>query len=49
MIYTSGINSIIEYIIIGIITALSTVFIPRAAYYYEKEDKRFFKEERSSC
>jgi len=29
-------------VIIGIITALSTVFIPRAAFYYSKEDKRFF-------
>ena len=29
-------------IIIGIIVGLSTVFIPRAAYYWQKEDKRFF-------
>ena len=29
-------------IIIGIITSLSTVFIPRAAYYYQKEDKKYF-------
>lgn len=29
-------------VIIGIITALSTVFIPRSAFYYQKEDKRFF-------
>ncbi len=39
--YSVGIKGI--DIIIGIITALSTVFIPRSAYYYEKEDKRFFK------
>ena len=38
--YSVGIKGV--DIIIGIITALSTVFIPRAAYYYEKEDKRFF-------
>lgn len=38
--YSVGIKGI--DIIIGIITALSTVFIPRAAYYYGKEDKRFF-------
>ena len=38
--YSVGIKGI--DIIIGIITSLSTVFIPRAAYYYEKEDKRFF-------
>lgn len=38
--YSVGIKGI--DIIIGIITALSTVFIPRAAYYYSKEDKRFF-------
>ena len=38
--YSVGIKGI--DIIIGIITALSVVFIPRAAYYYGKEDKRFF-------
>lgn len=38
--YSVGIKGI--DIIIGIITALSTVFIPRSAYYYSKEDKRFF-------
>ena len=39
--YSVGIKGI--DIIIGIIAGLSTVFIPRSAYYYEKEDKRFFK------
>ncbi|HPS19011.1 MAG TPA: oligosaccharide flippase family protein [Bacilli bacterium] len=29
-------------VIIGIITSLSTVFIPRSAFYYQKDDKRFF-------
>ena len=38
--YSVGVKGV--DIIIGIVTALSTVFIPRAAYYYEKEDKRFF-------
>lgn len=38
--YSVGIKGI--DIIIGIITALGTVFIPRSAYYYGKEDKRFF-------
>lgn len=38
--YSVGIKGI--DIIIGVITALSTVFIPRAAYYYNKDDKRFF-------
>lgn len=38
--YSVGIKGI--DIIIGIITALSTVFIPRSAFYYQKEDKRFF-------
>ena len=38
--YSVGVKGI--EIIIGVITALSTVFIPRAAFYYEKEDKRFF-------
>jgi len=39
--YSIGVKGI--DVIIGIITALSTVFIPRAEYYYEKEDKRFFR------
>lgn len=39
--YSVGIKGI--EIIIGIITSLSTVFIPRATWYYQKEDKRFFK------
>lgn len=39
--YSVGIKGI--DIIIGIITALSTVFIPRSAYTYNLEDKRFFK------
>lgn len=39
--YSVGIKGI--DVIIGVITSLSTVFIPRSAYYYEKEDKRFFK------
>ena len=38
--YSVGIKGV--DIIIGIITALGTVFIPRSAYYYQKEDKRFF-------
>ena len=38
--YSVGIKGV--DIVIGVITSLSTVFIPRAAYYYEKEDKRFF-------
>lgn len=38
--YSVGIKGI--DIVLGVITALSTVFIPRAAYYYEKEDKRYF-------
>ena len=38
--YSVGIKGI--DIIIGIFAGLSTVFIPRAAYYYSKEDKRFF-------
>lgn len=38
--YSVGIKGI--DIIIGIITSLSVVFIPRAAYYYEKEDKKYF-------
>lgn len=39
--YSVGIKGI--DIIIGILSNLGTVFIPRSAYYYEKEDKRFFK------
>ncbi len=38
--YSVGIKGI--DIIIGIITALSVVFIPRAAYYYQVEDKKYF-------
>ena len=38
--YSVGIKGI--DIIIGIITALSVVFIPRAAYYYNVEDKQYF-------
>lgn len=38
--YSVGIKGV--DIIIGIIANLSTVFIPRSAYYYSKEDKRFF-------
>jgi O-antigen/teichoic acid export membrane protein len=38
--YSVGIKGI--DIVLGVITALSTVFIPRAAYYYEKEDKQYF-------
>ena len=30
-------------IVIGVITALSTVFIPRATAYYEAKDARQFK------
>lgn len=39
--YSVGIKGI--DIIIGIFTALSTVFIPRAAYYYQLEDKKYYK------
>lgn len=39
--YSVGIKGI--DIIIGIITALSTVFIPRSAYCYAQEDKKYFK------
>lgn len=39
--YSVGIKGI--DIVIGVLSNLGTVFIPRAAYYYEKEDKRFFK------
>ncbi|MGM9874081.1 MAG: oligosaccharide flippase family protein [Bacilli bacterium] len=38
--YSVGVKGI--DIIISIMTSLSTVFVPRSAYYYEKEDKRFF-------
>ncbi len=38
--YSVGIKGI--DIIIGIITSLSVVFIPRAAHYYEVEDKKYF-------
>ena len=38
--YSVGIKGI--DIIIGIITALSVVFIPRAAHYYQVEDKSYF-------
>ena len=39
--YSVGIKGI--DIVIGVLSNLGTVFIPRSAYYYEKEDKRFFK------
>lgn len=39
--YSVGIKGI--DIIIGIISNLGTVFIPRSAYYYSKENKFFFK------
>lgn len=38
--YTVGIKGV--EIIIGVIAALSTIFIPRSTYYYSLEDKRFF-------
>lgn len=38
--YSVGIKGV--DIIIGIITALSVVFIPRAAYYYGVEDKKYY-------
>lgn len=38
--YSVGIKGI--DIVIGVLSNLSVVFIPRSAYYYEKEDKRFF-------
>ena len=38
--YSVGIKGI--DIVIGVLTNLSTVFVPRSAYYYGKEDKRFF-------
>ena len=39
--YSVGIKGI--EIVIGVITSLSTVFIPRSTYYYELADKRYFK------
>ena len=39
--YSVGVKGI--DIIITLITSLYAVFMPRAAYYYEKEDKRFFQ------
>ena len=39
--YSVGIKGV--DIIIGIISNLGTVFIPRAQYYYEKDNKQFFK------
>ena len=39
--YSVGIKGI--DVIIGIIAALSTVFIPRSAFYYQQEDKKYFK------
>lgn len=39
--YSVGIKGI--DIVIGVLSNLSTVFVPRSAFYYEKEDKRFFK------
>lgn len=39
--YSVGIKGI--EIVIGVITSLSTVFIPRSTHYYEMEDKRYFK------
>ena len=38
--YSVGIKGI--DIVIAVLSNLSTVFVPRATYYYEKEDKRFF-------
>lgn len=38
--YSVGIKGV--DIIIGILTSLSTVFIPRAAYCWQKEDKKYF-------
>lgn len=38
--YSVGVKGI--DIVIGVITALSTVFIPRANYYYSVEDKKYF-------
>lgn len=39
--YSVGVKGI--DIVIGVITALSTVFIPRSAYCYQLEDKKYFK------
>lgn len=39
--YSVGIKGV--DIIIGIISNLGTVFVPRANYYYEKEDKQYFR------
>lgn len=39
--YSVGIKGI--EIVIGVITSLSTVFIPRSTHYYNMEDKRFFR------
>lgn len=39
--YSVGIKGI--DIVIAVLSNLSTVFVPRSTYYYEKEDKRFFK------
>ena len=38
--YSVGIKGI--DIVIAVLSNLSSVFVPRATYYYEKEDKRFF-------
>lgn len=38
--YSVGIKGI--DIVIGVLSNLSTVFVPRSAFYYNKEDKRFF-------
>ena len=39
--YSVGVKGI--DIVIGLITSLYAVFMPRASYYYQKEDKRFFQ------
>lgn len=39
--YSVGVKSI--EIIIGVVTALSTVFMPRAMYYYQNKDEQQFK------
>ena len=39
--YSVGVKGI--DIVITLITSLYMVFMPRASYYYEKEDKRFFR------
>lgn len=38
--YSVGVKGI--DIVIGVLTNLSTVFVPRSTYYYQKEDKRFY-------